>query len=392
MIGLGYVGLPLVIETLKANFIVYGIDVNTQKIDNIKSGIVDVEGVDVQNILDELENRNLFLKSDFSSVAEVDIVVICVPTPLTLEHEPDLSYISSAIIQISEFLKNGALIIIESTVGPGTMRDLVLPLIEKKSNLNRNEFYLAYSPERVDPLNKVWNIKNTPKLVSGLTNKSRALASDFYSKFVDKVILCESLEVAETAKLLENSFRFVNISFINEIMMICDKLGINTNAVIRAASTKPYGYMPFYPSIGVGGHCIPVDPIYLAQKAEIIGIPSRFILLADMVNQEITDFFVRKAEDILGKLEEKNILVIGVSYKPNIADVRESSSRSLIEKLRSKGANVFWHDEIVAEFDSEKSTPLSHNFDLAILATHHDYLDLTKLGQVPLINIRGSSE
>jgi UDP-N-acetyl-D-glucosamine dehydrogenase len=391
VVGLGYVGLPLVSEALQANFLVNGIDVNINKINDFRSGTINVEGVNTSIILGALKDFKFAVTTDFSVVSQADTVVICVPTPLTSDHKPDLSFIESAVIQLSAHIQKGVLIILESTVGPGTVRNFVLPLLEKHSSLTKDEFYLVYSPERIDPLNKFWSIKNTPKLISGLTFESCNLAKDFYSKFINEIVICDSLEVAETAKLLENSFRFINISFINEIMTICHKLGIDTEKVIRAASTKPYGFMPFYPSLGVGGHCIPVDPIYLAHKAESVGTPSRFITLADTVNREMVDYFVQRAEQIVGILTKKKILVIGVSYKPNISDIRESASRLLIAKLRAKGAVVSWHDDLVVEMDNERSTHLSDNFDLVILAIHHDYLDLTKVGSVPILNTHGSN-
>jgi UDP-N-acetyl-D-glucosamine dehydrogenase len=239
-------------------------------------------------------------------------------------------------------------------------------------------------------MNLHWKIKNTPKIVAGMTSEAKNLAVKFYSEFIDEVIECESIEVAETAKLLENSFRFINISFINELSIFCQKLGINLNEVVNAAATKPYGFMPFYPSIGIGGHCIPVDPLYLANKAREIGAPTRFIDLADQINQEMPGYFVGRSEEKIGGLKGKKVLVIGVSYKPNVADVRETPVEALILGLKNKGAEVFWHDDLVKEWNAEKSVALSNEYDLAIIATPHDYLDLSKLGNVPILNTRGS--
>jgi UDP-N-acetyl-D-glucosamine dehydrogenase len=249
---------------------------------------------------------------------------------------------------------------------------------------------VAFSPERIDPANKLWEVRNTPKLIAGLTDQACEKAIQFYSHFIDRLIKCDSLEIAETSKLLENSFRLINISFINEIAIFCQKLGIDINAVISAAATKPYGFMPFYPSIGVGGHCIPVDPLYLANKAREIGAPTRFIDLADKINQEIPEYFVGRAEEKVGGLQAKKVLVVGVAYKPNVADVRESPVEALITGLKQKGAQVSWHDDLVKEWNGEKSVALSSDFDLAIIATPHDYLDLTKLRNVPILNTRGS--
>lgn len=225
--------------------------------------------------------------------------------------------------------------------------------------------------------------------MAGLTSKSRKRAVGFYSKFIDQVVECESLEVAETAKLLENSFRLINISFMNEMSVFCQKLGVDVNQVVKAAATKPYGFMPFYPSIGIGGHCIPVDPLYLSNKALEIGVPTKLIDLAAHINQEMPQYYVEKAAEKLGGLKGKKILVLGVSYKPNVSDVRETPVTALIAGLNQKGAQVFWHDELVKEWNGENSVPFGTNYDLAILATPHDYLDLTKLGDLPILNTRG---
>jgi len=266
-----------------------------------------------------------------------------------------------------------------------------MPIIKKVSGLDYEDFDVAFSPERIDPVNSNWKLKNTPKIVSGSNRRSLNRAKAFYGKFIDVIIECESIEEAETAKLLENSFRFVNISFINEISILCHKLGIDVNHVIKAASTKPYGFMPFYPGVGVGGHCIPVDPLYLSNTARRVGAPTRFIDLANQVNHEMPGYFVELAESVLGNLTSKKILVIGVSYKPNISDVRESPVVALISQLKQKGAVVSWHDDLVKELNGEKSVKLSSNFDLAILATPHEYLDLEMLGKVQILDTRGTT-
>jgi UDP-N-acetyl-D-glucosamine dehydrogenase len=323
-------------------------------------------------------------------VKDCQVILICVPTPLSQAHQPDLSYVVDAVKSFAKYLSKGTLVILESTVEPGTTRNILIPLLEKVSGLERVEFHVAFSPERIDPANKQWGVRNTPKIVAGLTIEACEVAVTFYSKFVDEVIKCSSLEVAETAKLLENSFRLVNISFINELSIFCQKLDIDVNDVIKAASTKPYGFMPFYPSIGVGGHCIPVDPLYLANKAREIGAPTRFIDLADQINQEMPGYFVGRAEEKIGGLKGKKVLVIGVSYKPNVGDVRETPVKALVLRLKNKGAQVSWHDDLVKEWNGEKSVALSSGYDLAILATPHDYLDLTQLKNVPILNTQGS--
>jgi UDP-N-acetyl-D-glucosamine dehydrogenase len=363
---------------------------NVIKIKELQSGNSDIE--DVRSI-----NISSFLKSDkykpileYNEISNSSIILICVPTPLTENNSIDLSAVEGAAKEVSKYLNKNSLVILESTVGPGTTRDFLVPILERGSGLSKEDFHVAFSPERIDPLNKNWNIKNTPKIVAGLTEKSKVMAIDFYSKFIENVFPVESLEVAETAKLLENSFRLVNISFINEISIFCQRLSIDVNDVINAAATKPYGFMPFYPSVGVGGHCIPVDPVYLANKADQIGIETRFIDLAVQINKEMPGYFVGRAEENLGGLKGKKVLVIGVSYKPNVADVRETPVEELIHGLVKKGAEVSWHDDLVKEWNGNKSVALSNNFDLAILATPHDYIDLTKLGSVPILDTRSS--
>ncbi len=390
VIGLGYVGLPLAAAAAKSGYTVIGIDLNIERVNEINSGISPIEDIGSSEIQDLVERGLLKANSDYSAIKGAEVILICVPTPLTSEHKPDLTYLESAAKSISNNLSNGSLLILESTVAPGTTRNFLAPLIANGSGIDIVDLDIVFSPERIDPLNQKWNLKNTPKIIAGLTPKSRMRAVDFYSKFVDEVIESEEVEVAETAKLLENSFRLINISFINELSIFCQKLGININDVISAASTKPYGFMPFYPSIGIGGHCIPVDPLYLVNKAKEVGAPTKMIELADRINQEMPGYFVGRAEEKIGKLKGKKVLVIGVSYKPNVADVRETPVAPLIAGLKQKGAQVSWHDNLVKEWDGEKSVALSSDYDLAILATAHDYLDLSKLVNVPVLNTRGS--
>lgn len=390
VVGLGYVGLPLSVAAASSVFEVCGIDSNPVRVRQINEGISPINDITDHAINRLNKKKKLVATSDFSTIDGAEIVIICVPTPLSNEHKPDVSILESAVLSIAPFLKKGVLVILESTVEPGTTRNLIAPLLEKGSGLKTDDFFLAFSPERIDPANKSWEVKNTPKLISGLTDQACKNAIEFYSHFIDNLIKCDSLEIAETSKLLENSFRLVNISFINELTMFCQKLGIDVNAVINAASTKPYGFMPFYPSIGAGGHCIPVDPLYLANKAREIGAPTRFIDLADQVNQEMPGYFVDRAEEKINGLAGKKVLVVGVSYKSNVADVRESPVKALIAGLKQKGAQVFWHDDLVKEWHGEKSVALSNEYDLAIIATPHSYLDLKKLGDMPILNTRGS--
>jgi UDP-N-acetyl-D-glucosamine dehydrogenase len=390
VVGQGYVGLPIAIKAADSGFTVFGLDDNEEKINKLKSGKSFIEDLGDQVIQTSVDSLRYVPTIDQEVIAKSQVVLICVPTPLSSDHKPDLSALISATTTVGKNLKAGSLVIVESTIEPGTCRNILLPILLNESGLNLDEFELAYSPERIDPTNKKWGISNTPKLVAGLTDNAAKRAAEFYRKFIDSITICSSLEIAETAKLLENSFRLVNISFINELAIFCQKIGIDISEVISAASTKPYGFMPFYPSIGVGGHCIPVDPIYLANAAKAVGVPSRFIELADQINQEMPGYFVGRAEEKLGGLKDKYVLVVGVSYKPNVADVRESPVEALIVGLKQKGAQVSWHDDLVKSWNGEKSVPLSSEFDLTIIATPHDYLDLTKLGNVPILNTRGS--
>jgi UDP-N-acetyl-D-glucosamine dehydrogenase len=390
VIGLGYVGLPLAVAAAKSGFKVTGIDLDEIKVREINNGKSQIEDISNEELINLVNAGKIKAESNYSSIENSEIVVICVPTPLLENHLPDLSYLEFVAKAIKGRLSQESLLILESTVAPGTTRDFLAPLLEFDFNKPEKNFKLAFSPERIDPMNLHWKIKNTPKIVAGMTSEAKNLAVKFYSEFIDEVIECESIEVAETAKLLENSFRFINISFINELSIFCQKLGININEVVNAAATKPYGFMPFYPSIGIGGHCIPVDPLYLANKAREIGAPTRFIDLADQINQEMPGYFVGRAEEKIGGLKSKKVLVIGVSYKPNVADVRETPVEALILGLKNKGAEVFWHDDLVKEWNADKSVALSNEYDLAIIATPHDYLDLSKLGNVPILNTRGS--
>ena len=390
IVGLGYVGLPLAVAAASSNFLVSGIDADEVKVLGVNNGVSTIEDIADLDLKQLVNSGALTASADFSVIKDVQIVVICVPTPLTQDQKPDLTHVKMATESVAKYLSEDTLVILESTVSPGTTRNLIAPTLAQFSGLKLNQIQVAFSPERIDPSNKTWGVKNTPKLVAGLSQEACTRAINFYSNFIDEVVRCESLEVAETAKLLENSFRYINISFINEFLIFCQKLGVDVNEVIKAAATKPYGFMPFYPSIGVGGHCIPVDPLYLSNKARELGAPTRFIDLADQINQEMPGYFVGRAEEKLGGLKDKRVLVVGVAYKPNVADVRQTPVTALISGLKSKGAQVSWHDDLVKEWNNEKSVELKADFDLAIIATAHTYLDLTKLGDTPILDTRGS--
>ena len=390
IVGQGYVGLPLAMAACAAGYTVFGLDQNKEKIAILQSGKSSIEDVDNGEVQRYLDEKRYFPTTESQKLSLSQIIILCVPTPLDEFRRPDLNILIEATKTVAKKLTKGSLVIIESTIAPGTCRDLLYPLLIAESMLTHGEFFFAYSPERIDPMNKKWTITNTPKLIAGIDQASVNKAKEFYLKFISSVHECQTLEVAETAKLLENTFRFVNISMINELLVICQKIGVDLNEVIQAAATKPYGFMPFYPSVGVGGHCIPVDPMYLSNKANEMGAQTRFIDLANQINQEMPKFFIERAEEILHGLDGKEILVVGVAYKPNVGDVRETPVQSLVTGLRSKGAQVAWHDDLVNEWNNEKSVELKDGFDLAIIATPHSYLDLLKLGDTPILDTRMS--
>ena len=390
IVGQGYVGLPLAVAACQSDFEVVGIDINVKKVRDLNLGISEIEDIDDSILLKYVKLGTYSATSDFSNISSCEIVLICVPTPLTDDHKPDLSALDFALVHISKHLNKEALIILESTVQPGTTRNYLVPKIESVSELSSDDFFVAFSPERIDPLNRIWTISNTPKIVSGLTKEATNKAVSFYSKFIANVITVESLEVAETAKLLENSFRLINISLINQLSIFCYKLGISIESVVDAAATKPYGFMPFYPGLGAGGHCIPIDPIYLMHSAREIGVNLDLIETASKVNDQMPKFFISRAENLVGDLVGKRILVLGVSYKSNVADVRETPVRGLIDGLVAKGAIVNWHDELVKVWEGSHSVEISSDYDLAIIATAHEHVDLSKLHGVPIINSRDS--
>lgn len=390
VVGQGYVGLPLALAAAHAGFKVFGIDTNAQRVSALNNGQPEIADIKESDLISLLQKQQYLASGNFESIQSSKTILVCVPTPLDRSGKPDLTSLTSAIISVAKNLSPESLIIIESSVAPGTTRGTVLDLLLSESGLRKNDFYLAYSPERIDPGNKQWSLRNTPKIVAGLNQESLRRATKFYSNFIEILVECDSMEVAETAKLLENSFRLVNISLINELAIFCQRFGIDVQAVIEAASTKPYGFMPFYPSVGVGGHCVPVDPVYLSEKAAELGVPIKVIELATQINQDLPKFFSQRSQEILGSLEGKKILIIGVSYKPDIADVRETPVKNLITRLEDAGAHVFWHDDLVKKWNGKESVALDGIYDLAILATVHSYIDITKLGNTPVLDTRGS--
>jgi len=373
IIGQGYVGLT--ISAFAGEFFeVVGFDNNPKIVDQLNQGISHIEGVESPVLKKWIKAGRYQATTNGADIADADIVVIAVPTPLTKDRQPDLTFIDSACKTIGENLKKPALIINESTSFPGTIRNYIKPAIEKYSAGKFENLY-AISPERVDPGRSDYNQKNTPRLYAGLTPEASAKTREFYSKFCDKLIEVSSPEVAEAAKLFENTFRQVNIALVNEFAQITNALGISVYETLDAANTKPYGFMKFTPSAGVGGHCIPVDPTYLAAVAEERGVPATFIRRANEVNLEMSSYVVDRVQaDNGGSLLGKTVLVVGVAYKPNVADVRETAAELVIENLRARGAVVAWHDDVVGTWHGEKSSPLS-GADISIVITKHDVVD-----------------
>ena len=377
IIGQGYVGLTISAFAAE-HFEVVGFDSNQKIIDRLSSGISHIEGVDSSLLANRIKNGRYRATTNSSEIADCEIIVIAVPTPLTKDRKPDLSYIESACKTIGSNVTKPALIINESTSFPGTLRNFIKPSIEKFSP-RQIEHQYAISPERVDPGRSDFNQKNTPRLYAGLTLEATAKTREFYSKFCDNLVEVSSPEVAEAAKLFENTFRQVNIALVNEFAQIAHSIGISVYETLDAANTKPYGFMKFTPSAGVGGHCIPVDPTYLAAVAEDHGAPATFIRRANEVNLGMSEYIVRRvATDNGGNLQGKSVLVVGVAYKPNVADVRETAAELVIEHLRNQGAVVSWHDEIVGNWKGESSAPL-RGADIAVVVTKHDSVDENKI-------------
>jgi UDP-N-acetyl-D-glucosamine dehydrogenase len=370
IIGQGYVGLTIS-AFAGEYFEVVGFDNNRRIVDQLNSGISHIEGVESSTLQKWIKAGRYSATVSGPALADADLVVIAVPTPLTKNRQPDLTFIEAACKTIGENVKKSVLVINESTSFPGTLRNYIKPAIEKYSN-NLFEHMYAISPERVDPGRSDFNQKNTPRLYAGLTPEASKLTREFYSQFCDQLVEVSSPEVAEAAKLFENTFRQVNIALVNEFAQIAHALGISVYETLDAADTKPYGFMKFTPSAGVGGHCIPVDPTYLAAVAEEHGAPATFIRRANEVNLDMSKYVVDRVQaDNGGSLQGKSVLVVGVAYKPNVADVRETAAELVIEHLRARGAVVSWHDEMVISWNGEKSSPLS-GADIALVVTKHD--------------------
>jgi UDP-N-acetyl-D-glucosamine dehydrogenase len=400
IVGMGYVGLPLATEMALAGFRVYGIDVEQERIDAVNGGKSYIDDVADSDLAALVARGALVATGDPAVVKEADAVVICVPTPLTRAKQPDLSYVTTAVAQLVPYLHRGQLIILESTTYPGTTQEVVKPILERSGMVAGRDFHLAFSPERLDPGNRNRAIRTVPKIVGGLTARCTETACLLYQQVTPRVVPVSSSTVAEMVKVYENVFRNVNIALVNELTLLCDRMGLDVWEIIEAAATKPYGFMPFYPGPGVGGHCIPVDPYYLAAKAREYDFHVRFIELAATVNDSMPYYVLSRTTQALGScgktLSGARTLLLGVAYKKDISDARESPALKIIELLEKRGAVVSYHDPYVPEITLPnpgvklQSVPLTtevlSNADCVIIATDHSAIDYELLAeQAPLI-------
>lgn len=391
VVGLGYVGLPLAVAFAEAGFRVLGLDTKAERVESVNQGKSYIADVSSRCLGKVLASSLLRASTDQSGIRELDVICICVPTPLTKTKSPDLSYVIYESREISRYLQPGQLVVLESTTYPGTTVQVVLPILESSNRKGGGDFFLAYSPERVDPGNKKYTMSNTPKIVGGITPESTEIARLLYSHIADTVVTVSSPDVAEMAKIFENVFRSVNIALINEVAQLCQRMGISVWEVIETASTKPYGYMPFYPGPGIGGHCIPIDPYYLADKARELDFHTRFIELAAEINEGMPYYIVSCIMDALnsrGKsLNAAKLLVLGITYKKDVADIRESPSLKIVELLSEKGAFVSYNDPYVPEAplsgnvltSVELTKEVLSSVDCVVIATDHTCYDIDKV-------------
>lgn len=387
VIGLGYVGLPLAIEMAQAGFQITGIDIDSTRVESVNAGISYVPDVPSESLFRLVIDEKLKASQSLAVVQSLDTISICVPTPLRKSKDPDLSYVIASVEAVQNHLRPGQLIVLESTTYPGTTRELVLPILEKSGLVVGQDFFLAYSPERIDPGNRTNVTRNIPKVISGITPRCTELATLFYQQFIETMVPVCSTESAEMVKLLENTFRSVNIALVNEVAMMCHKFNIDVWEVIDAAKTKPFGYMPFYPGPGLGGHCLPVDPYYLTWKAKINGFQPQLIEIAALINSQMPHFTVSRILDALNEKQKSvkgsKILGIGVAYKRDTNDVRESPAIEVLDSLRRKGAQVFYSDPHVSSIKLDGHTYASvpcdpetlRSMDCAIILTDHSVFD-----------------
>ena len=399
ILGLGYVGLPLATIFAEAGFNVVGVEPDKTKVDKLKRGKSYVQDVPSKKLEQLMQSGTLQATTDFSVLEEADAVSICVPTPLRKTGDPDLSYILDATDELAKYMHPGVVVVLESTTYPGTTREILLPKLTENSGLKVGEdFFLAFSPERVDPGREDWTTYNTPKVIGGITTTCTEVASLWYQQALETVVPVSSAESAEMTKLLENTFRMINIGLVNEMAIMCDRLGLDVWEIIDAAATKPFGFMKFTPGPGLGGHCIPIDPLYLSWKLRALNYTARFIELASEINTGMPRYVVSKIQDALNEhglpLKGSQILVIGAAYKPDVDDIRESPSLDIIGLLRQKGAQVRYHDPYIPRISHDdyslESVPdlveSVQKTDCAVIVTNHSIYDYqTILERAPLI-------
>tara|TARA_X000000368_G_scaffold156518_1_gene123365 strand:+ start:122 stop:1381 length:1260 start_codon:yes stop_codon:yes gene_type:complete len=401
VIGLGYVGLPLVVESCNSGLKVFGYDNNSDKVKKLQNGSSPIEDISDENLMKALD-RDLTISDSPDELKDCEHIVISVPTPLT-DYQPDLSYVKAAARTIAENISKEQIIILESTTYPGTTTEVLIPEIESISELKAGkDFYVGYSPERIDPGNDIWNFKNTPKVISGIDNNSTKKIKNFYEKIIEEVVQVSGTKEAEMVKLLENTYRHVNIAFINELAILCNMLDIDIWEVVEAAKTKPFGFESFRPGPGVGGHCIPIDPNYLSFKTRQIGKPVRFVELAQEINNTMPSYIVSRILEKMNSLQKpmksSNILILGVAYKKDISDTRESPSIDIIENLVSKGVNVSYYDPFVESLDlnvsvkKEEDINNFNNYDLILFHTSHSEFSKINFQEidVPIFDATGT--
>lgn len=385
IIGLGYVGLPLAVAFAESGAICTGFDTDAEKIKKIRAGKSYIDDVSSKKIKELSDSGKLKVAENLNHLKSQNAIIVCVPTPLRKSRNPDVSYIISAAETIAKYLRQGQIIIIESTSYTGTTREVVLPILETSGLVAGKDFHLAFSPERVDPNNKTYGIKNTPKIVGGITPKCGELAAGIYRIAVEKVIVAGNADTAEMVKLVENTFRAVNIGLVNEVAMMCDKLGLNVWEVLEAAKSKPFGFMPFSPGPGIGGHCIPLDPHYLGWKMKSLNFEPRFIDLAGTINSKMPEYVVSRIGRILNKniktFAESKIAIIGVAYKPDITDARESPAADVISLLAEAGAQISYYDPLVPNFNAggrgyNSDMSCISYADISVIITPHRCLDI----------------
>lgn len=370
IIGQGYVGLPLAMAAVESGWEVLGIDIFEEKVNKINAGHSPVEDISNSQLKDAITSGRYKATTDFRLIEDATVVTICVPTPLNVNRKPDLSFLRNAITDISPHLTNETLVVSESTSYPGTLREVIIPLINSLKPKSTTKVYFASAPERVNPGDAVWHQKNTPRLVGGIDDLSLAKALSFYESICDLVVSVSTPEIAEAAKLLENTFRLVNIAFINEFTQLCYTAGINAQEVIDAASSKPYGFMPFRPGVGVGGHCIPVDPLYLTWWARQNGSKATFVEIADSINYNMPKFVAERTLSMIdSSVTSPKVLLLGIAYKPGLSDVRETPVSELRKILTSQGVEVAWHDPLVKYWEGTDPVNLDWDCHVAILAT-----------------------